>query len=77
MLTPHNDHSDESGIAINPHDLTQIPASVTPAQLRLATLHDGAQDKFPIVGLGGSAGSLQAFESFFENMPPTAAWPSW
>ncbi|WP_133272412.1 CheR family methyltransferase [Hymenobacter radiodurans] len=69
MLPPPDDHTDEPGITINFHDPSQIPASVTPPQLRLANQQDNAQDKFTIVGLGGSAGSLQAFEDFFVSMP--------
>lgn len=29
-----------------------------------------AQGEFPIVGIGASAGGLEAFEEFFKNMPP-------
>src|SRR5690606_41539009 len=28
------------------------------------------KDYFPVIGMGGSAGSFSAFESFFLNMPP-------
>jgi two-component system CheB/CheR fusion protein len=28
------------------------------------------KDQFPIVGIGASAGGLEALEEFFENMPP-------
>ncbi|QIL75160.1 chemotaxis protein CheB [Hymenobacter sp. HDW8] len=64
-----DDHTDEPGITVNFHDPSQIPASVTSPQLRLANHQDNVQDKFTIVGLGGSAGSLHAFEDFFETMP--------
>ncbi len=30
----------------------------------------GGEDSFPIVGIGASAGGLEAFEQFFTNMPP-------
>jgi chemotaxis response regulator CheB len=29
---------------------------------------------FPIVGIGASAGGLEAFEAFFELVRPTSVW---
>jgi len=46
-----------------------VDAAVTRTQLTLAQAQGNTNDKFPIVGLGGSAGSLEAFELFFRNMP--------
>jgi two-component system CheB/CheR fusion protein len=34
------------------------------------TKNKGGEDSFPIVGIGASAGGLEAFEQFFTNMPP-------
>ena len=31
----------------------------------------------PLVGLGGSAGSIPALQTFFRSMPPIRAWRSW
>ncbi|MBC6605548.1 PAS domain-containing protein [Hymenobacter sp. BT188] len=70
MNSPQDDHTDEPGIIINPHDVAQIPANVTQEQLRHANNQENPADKFTIVALGGSAGSLEAFERFFLNMPP-------
>ncbi|WP_201980697.1 CheR family methyltransferase [Hymenobacter rubidus] len=42
---------------------------LTPTLLREAAHAEDAADKFPLVGLGGSAGSLVAFERFFQAMP--------
>ncbi|QNP51331.1 hypothetical protein H9L05_14875 [Hymenobacter qilianensis] len=77
MDSLQDDHASEPGIIVNSHDLAQIPANVTPDQLRRAGSQENPAEKFTIVALGGSAGSLNAFERFFKNMPPTAAWPSW
>lgn len=70
MNSPQDNHTDEPGIIINSHDLAQIPATVTQDQLRLAGSQENLAEKFSIVALGGSAGSLDAFERFFKNMPP-------
>jgi len=43
--------------------------AATPAQVRAATRQGESEDKFPLVALGGSAGSLAAFEAFFRHMP--------
>ena len=47
-----------------------VEALVSRAQLNAAHAQGNAADKFPIVGLGGSAGALQAFEQFFQHLPP-------
>ncbi len=31
---------------------------------------DDRMDRFPIIGIGASAGGLQALQAFFDNMPP-------
>ena len=36
------------------------------------SLHDDAPTRFPIVGIGASAGGLKAFEAFFSSMPTKA-----
>ncbi|SET36012.1 chemotaxis protein CheB [Hymenobacter actinosclerus] len=46
-----------------------VETQVSPRQLRLAQRQENAADKFPVVGLGGSAGSLQAFEAIFRALP--------
>ncbi|SDY67074.1 CheR family methyltransferase [Hymenobacter psychrophilus] len=46
-----------------------VEQRVSPSQLRVAQRQENAADKFPIVGLGGSAGALQAFEEFFRQLP--------
>ncbi|GAC1587854.1 MAG: chemotaxis protein CheB [Hymenobacter sp.] len=63
---------DEPAVVITPsQDLPRDgDEPATPTLLReVKRLHD-ATDKFPLVGLGGSAGSLAAFERFFLAMPP-------
>ena len=42
---------------------------------QLSPLHE--KNHFPIIGIGTSAGGLEALEQFFTNMPRTAAWHSW
>ncbi|MBT2559121.1 PAS domain-containing protein [Hymenobacter sp. ISL-91] len=54
------------GIAAPP-----VESQVSSRQLRLAQSQENTTDKFPIVGLGGSAGSLQAFEAIFRALPPS------
>ena len=59
----------EAPIAVTPPE--QL-APVTPAQLQRVRQQEGssaAADQFPVVALGGSAGSLAAFEEFFMAMP--------
>ncbi|TGE13847.1 chemotaxis protein CheB [Hymenobacter elongatus] len=48
-------------------------AAVRPGALqqpRTGPRHSGGQEKFTVVGLGGSAGSVAAFEAFFRQVPP-------
>ena len=68
--------------APTPEPATNKPAAVVPAeghppegpaataQVRVARRQEQAEDKFPLVALGGSAGSLKAFEQFFLHMRP-------
>jgi two-component system CheB/CheR fusion protein len=43
--------------------------SVKPAQAPERKIDEGPQSRFPIVGIGASAGGLAAFEAFFSGMP--------
>ena len=70
MPSPQDNHTEQSGLYITPSDPDQLPAHISEAQRRIASRQENANDKFIIVALGGSAGSLQAFERFFQNMPP-------
>ena len=47
---------------------SKIKNSKTSEDLNNKTIHS-KESKFPIVGLGASAGGLEALEQFFENMP--------
>jgi two-component system CheB/CheR fusion protein len=47
-----------------------IDTQVSQAQLRRVQAQEDSRETFPIVGMGGSAGSLGAFEQFFRHMPP-------
>lgn len=44
-------------------------ASSTPTHKESASIEKEEKNPFSIVGMGGSAGSLEAFEEFFRNMP--------
>ena len=44
-------------------------SSVTPLSKKKHGISISGKDQFYIVGMGGSAGSLEAFEQFFRNMP--------
>ena len=46
-----------------------VRASPASPQTKVATIETGRKKSFYIVGMGGSAGSLEAFEEFFHNMP--------
>ena len=46
-----------------------IKASPTALQKKSTPVENGRKRPFYIVGMGGSAGSLEAFERFFQNMP--------
>ena len=63
--------TNESGIRITqPEDMPRDgDEPATPLLLREAALPNHAALAFPLVGLGGSAGSLAAFEQFFRAMP--------
>ncbi|MBO2012677.1 CheR family methyltransferase [Hymenobacter negativus] len=63
--------TDESGLTITPPDEMPRDADepTTETMLREAARTAHQNDKFPVVALGGSAGSLAAFEQFFLNMP--------
>ena len=45
------------------------PAKKKPAEETTLT-HKRDESAFPIVGMGASAGGLEAFERFFTHMPP-------
>ncbi|MCB2408684.1 CheR family methyltransferase [Hymenobacter lucidus] len=70
MTTPTDSFSDDEEIIVpvSPHELP-LDSPLTPFQLREVQRQDDSQEKFTIVGLGGSAGSVQAFEKFFRRMP--------
>ena len=60
---------DEPAIVEVPHE--DLPREVSaPVQVRMTQRHHGGEDNFPLVALGGSAGSLKAFEGFFRHMRP-------
>ncbi|GAA3930366.1 chemotaxis protein CheB [Hymenobacter algoricola] len=54
-----------------PHPAGTVPAA-TAGQLQEARRQESTADRFPIVSLGGSAGSLPAFEQFFRALPDPA-----
>lgn len=61
----------ENQAPAGPIGVAAVPVEqrVSPGQLRTAQRQENAADKFPIVGLGGSAGALQAFEVFLRQLP--------
>ncbi|MDB5236059.1 MAG: hypothetical protein JWR44_3052 [Hymenobacter sp.] len=63
---------DEPAVVITPAG--EMPRDAdepnTPTLLHEAARPEDGADRFPLVGLGGSAGSLSAFEHFFMAMPP-------
>jgi two-component system CheB/CheR fusion protein len=63
--------ADEPAVVITPpEDLPRdADEPLTPTLLRELARPDEPADRFPLVGLGGSAGSLVAFEHFFLAMP--------
>ena len=63
--------ADEPGLAITPPDDMPRDGDTprTPALRREAARTGAAGPAFPVVALGGSAGSLVAFEQFFRAMP--------
>ena len=64
---------DESNAAGNPfeeagtNNTTSLPLSDEPT---------GTQHSFPIIGIGASAGGLEALESSSPTCPCAAVWPS-
>ncbi|MCC3152074.1 CheR family methyltransferase [Hymenobacter sp. BT770] len=71
-MTPHLPlpADDEPTIAEVPQKDLPLEVPATPAQVRIAQHQNGIEDTFPMVALGGSAGSLKAFEQFFRHMRP-------
>lgn len=65
---PFPPDEDASLLPITP-EAPPVDAAVSRTQLHVALAQENPNDKFPIVGLGGSAGSLNAFERFFRHMP--------
>ncbi|MBA9079157.1 CheR family methyltransferase [Rufibacter quisquiliarum] len=47
------------------------PPSSSETSAPVAKTAAAAPDNFLVVGIGGSAGSLEAYEAFFQNLPPT------
>jgi two-component system CheB/CheR fusion protein len=64
--------NNEPGLAVTPPD--DLPRDsdepATDTLLRESARTSYQADRFPVVALGGSAGSLAAFEQFFLHMPP-------
>ena len=58
----------ETKVGIPPEAKNRKPAPRKPSSKDQARL-PSASDAFPIVGMGASAGGLEAFTSFFNNMP--------
>ena len=63
MVTKKND------IVPNAPDVTEV---LSAPEVPDAPLENAAPSAFPIVGLGASAGGLEAFELFFRHMPPVS-----
>jgi len=47
----------------------ETPDQATAVGRRKTADHSNKRTKFPIVGIGASAGGLEAFEQFFDAMP--------
>ena len=60
---------DEPALVVTAPDDMPHDGPASPAQVRIAQRQEDGEDKFPLVALGGSAGSLKAFEDFFRAMP--------
>ena len=58
----------ETKVGIPPEAKKRKPAPRKPASTE-RSVTPSASDAFPIVGMGASAGGLEAFTSFFNNMP--------
>jgi hypothetical protein len=52
-----------------PDSFKDINESTSPAQKNRAPIKPDKDSTFPIVGIGASAGGLEAIEKFFSNMP--------
>ena len=52
-----------------PNQKKAVPAKPAPNQKAKPALKKGGDAKFPVVGIGASAGGLEALETFFSNMP--------
>src|SRR5882724_11567673 len=48
----------------------RLPAARTRAQPTVPPPALSASERFPVVGIGASAGGLEALEAFFRSMPP-------
>ncbi|WP_083320753.1 CheR family methyltransferase [Hymenobacter glacialis] len=68
--TPSDSSAPEPALLVTPLAAQPHDGPASPAQVRLAQQQDGPKEKFPLVALGGSAGSLVAFEQFFRHMRP-------
>ena len=53
----------------NSKKIKVVKASPASPQTKAVTIENGRKKSSYIVGMGGSAGSLEAFEEFFHNMP--------
>ncbi|WP_426061721.1 CheR family methyltransferase [Hymenobacter sp. B1770] len=71
-MTPSSPDSvaDESVLVEIPIEDLPRELPISAAQLRMVQHREEPESKFPLVALGGSAGSLKAFEQFFLNMRP-------
>ncbi|CAG0959760.1 MAG: PAS domain-containing protein [Candidatus Methanoperedens sp.] len=52
-----------------PDSLKDTNESFSPSQINIATIKPDEESIFPIIGIGASAGGLEALEKFFMNMP--------
>ena len=64
LIKPAGSQQDEAKTRMSPErSATAVDAQAGP---------DRKADRFPVVGIGASAGGLAAFEAFFSGMPPDA-----
>ncbi|QDA61556.1 CheR family methyltransferase [Hymenobacter jejuensis] len=68
-MSPDQLPEPEEPILLTDGDAMPVDAMVSPIQLREAQRQEDPSDKFPVVCLGGSAGSIEGLERFFRNMP--------
>ncbi|HET6519258.1 MAG TPA: chemotaxis protein CheB, partial [Geminicoccaceae bacterium] len=47
-----------------------MPAEQPPPQLEESASAPGANDSFPVLGVGASAGGIKSFQTFLDHMPP-------